>query len=62
MIKFGGQSPLPELQANGFWSELKAVKNEDVHVFDYYGLINPGSIAAIAEASEQLQELREIEN
>ena len=62
VIKFGGQSPLPELQANGFWSELKAVKNEDVHVFDYYGLINPGSIAAIAEASEQLQELREIEN
>ncbi|MDJ1184448.1 ABC transporter substrate-binding protein [Roseofilum casamattae] len=62
VIQFGGQSPLPELQENGFWSELKAVKNEDVHVFDYYGLINPGSIAAIAKASAQLQELRAIEN
>ncbi|MDJ1176208.1 ABC transporter substrate-binding protein [Roseofilum capinflatum] len=61
VIQFGGQSPLSEFKSQGFWSELKAVKTEQVYVFDYYGLINPGTIDSIRRASEALLKLRPVE-
>ena len=35
-------------------SNLKAVKNNNVFNFNYYGLINPGSIDTINDACEKL--------
>lgn len=54
VIQFANQSPLKELESNEFWSQLKAVKTQQVYVFDYYGLINPGTIDSIRKTSEQL--------
>jgi iron complex transport system substrate-binding protein len=39
-----------------FWQKLQAIKNNRVYVFDYYGLVNPGSIDAIAKACQQLKQ------
>lgn len=61
VIEFGRQSPLKELESQGFWSELKAVKTQQVYVFDYYGLINPGTLDSIRRASEELLKIRPIE-
>ena len=38
-----------------FWGQLEAVKSDRVYTFDYYGLVNPGSIEAITKACEKLQ-------
>jgi len=37
-----------------FWSQLKAVQTNQVHIFDYYGLINPGSIEKIQQTCKRL--------
>lgn len=46
---------LEQFKSQPFWNQLKAVKNNRVYVFDYYGLVNPGSIDAIALACKQLR-------
>ncbi|GBE90876.1 ABC transporter substrate-binding protein [Nostoc cycadae] len=38
-----------------FWQKLKATQNNRVYIFDYYGLINPGSINAIEKTCQQLK-------
>ncbi len=52
-------SPQPGLlrsfKSESFWNQLKATKNNRVYEFDYYGLVNPGSIDAIAKACQQLK-------
>jgi iron complex transport system substrate-binding protein len=52
-------SPQPGLlkafKSEPFWNQLKATKNNRVYEFDYYGLVNPGSIDAIAKACQQLK-------
>jgi len=48
---------LDDFKSEPFWSDLKAVQTDQVHVMDYYGFINPGSIDAIAQACEQLQQI-----
>ncbi|OKH52118.1 iron ABC transporter substrate-binding protein [Calothrix sp. HK-06] len=40
-----------------FWQKLQATKNNRVYVFDYLGLVNPGSIDAIEKAAEKLQKI-----
>lgn len=45
---------LDSLKKEPFWQKLQATKNNRVYVFDYYGLVNPGSLNAIEKASEQL--------
>ncbi|HIK18681.1 MAG TPA: ABC transporter substrate-binding protein [Leptolyngbyaceae cyanobacterium M33_DOE_097] len=37
-----------------FWSQLKAVQTDQVYTFDYYGLINPGSIEKIQQMCNKL--------
>ncbi|MBD2439914.1 ABC transporter substrate-binding protein [Nostoc sp. FACHB-110] len=39
-----------------FWQKLQATQNNRVYVFDYYGLVNPGSIDAIAKTCQQLKQ------
>jgi iron complex transport system substrate-binding protein len=52
-------SPQPGLlksfKSESFWNQLKATKNNRVYEFDYYGLVNPGSINAIEKACQQLK-------
>ncbi|MBD2498482.1 ABC transporter substrate-binding protein [Nostoc sp. FACHB-280] len=38
-----------------FWQKLKATQNNRVYIFDYYGLVNPGSINAIEKTCQQLK-------
>ena len=38
-------------------SNLKAVKNDNVYSFNYYGLINPGSMESINNACDKLKSL-----
>ncbi|KAI9135057.1 ABC transporter substrate-binding protein [Acaryochloris sp. CCMEE 5410] len=51
------QDPVAAFEAEPFWSKLKATQNKRVHAFDYYGLVNPGSISKIEAACTQLQEI-----
>lgn len=48
---------LDDFKKEAFWKELKATKNNRIHVFDYYGLVNPGSIDAIEKACKQLKQI-----
>ncbi|OLP17002.1 iron ABC transporter substrate-binding protein [Leptolyngbya sp. 'hensonii'] len=52
-----GDGAVAKLKAAPFWRQLKAVSNDRVYVFDYYGLVNPGSIGAIQTACQQLQQV-----
>lgn len=47
---------LDDFKKEGFWQKLQAAQNNRVYVFDYYGLVNPGSIDAIQKACEQLKQ------
>ncbi|MEL6460777.1 MAG: ABC transporter substrate-binding protein [Cyanobacteria bacterium J06621_15] len=46
-----------QLKSKSFWNQLKAAQNEQVYVFDYYGLVNAGSIDKIEAASNQLKKI-----
>ncbi|MBN3905868.1 MAG: ABC transporter substrate-binding protein [Nostoc sp. NMS1] len=48
---------LDSLKKEAFWKQLKAIKNNRVYVFDYFGLVNPGSIDAIEKACRQLKQV-----
>ncbi|MGB3265240.1 MAG: ABC transporter substrate-binding protein [Microcoleus sp.] len=52
-----GDKILDQFQSQPFWNKLKAVENKRVYVFDYYGLVNPGSIDAIEKASIKLKQV-----
>jgi iron complex transport system substrate-binding protein len=47
---------LDSLKKEAFWQQLQATKKNRVYVFDYFGLINPGSIDAIEKACQQLKQ------
>ncbi|KST63632.1 ABC transporter substrate-binding protein [Mastigocoleus testarum] len=47
---------LKSFQKQSFWSELQATQNKRVYIFDYHGLINPGSIDSIEAACEKLKQ------
>jgi len=46
-----------QLKSKSFWNKLKAAQNEKVYVFDYHGLVNPGSIDKIEETSNKLKQI-----
>ncbi|NEQ96362.1 MAG: ABC transporter substrate-binding protein [Cyanothece sp. SIO2G6] len=52
-----GENTLEQFQAEPFWGQLKAAQTEQVHTFDYFGLINPGSLASIEDTCEKLGSL-----
>ncbi|MBE9093220.1 ABC transporter substrate-binding protein [Tychonema sp. LEGE 07203] len=52
-----GDNILNQFQSQPFWNKLKAVENKRVYVFEYYGLVNPGSIDAIEKASIKLKQV-----
>jgi iron complex transport system substrate-binding protein len=49
-----GDDTLQQFEANPFWQELQATQTGNVHVFDYYGLVNPGSLQSIEATCEKL--------
>jgi iron complex transport system substrate-binding protein len=52
-----GENLLDQLKDDAFWGELAATQREQVYVFDYFGLVNPGSLASIETVCERLGEL-----
>jgi iron complex transport system substrate-binding protein len=52
-----GTEVIEQLKTKPFWQELKATKNNHVYVFDYYGLVNPGTINSIEIACQKLKEI-----
>lgn len=52
-----GENLVDQLKGDPFWGQLEATQNEDVYIFDYFGLVNPGSIASIEATCSQLSEL-----
>ena len=52
-----GDGTINKLKEAPFWNKLDAVISDRVYTFDYYGLVNPGSIDAISKACEKLQQI-----
>jgi iron complex transport system substrate-binding protein len=48
---------IAKVKANPIFKQLKASKNNRIYVFDYYGLVNPGSVTAIDTATKQLRQI-----
>jgi iron complex transport system substrate-binding protein len=48
---------ISKVKANPVLKGLKATKKNQIYVFDYYGLVNPGSLDAIDTATAQLQKI-----
>ncbi|BAY25645.1 periplasmic binding protein [Calothrix sp. NIES-2100] len=48
---------LDSLKKEAFWQKLQATQNNRVYTFDYYGLVNPGSIDAIQKTCQQLTQV-----
>lgn len=49
-----GDGTIDKYKASPFWSQLKAVQTNQVMTFEYYGLVNPGSIQAIENACQKI--------
>ena len=56
VIKTPG-SDLSQYESMNIWKNLNAVKNNKVFIFDYYGLINAGSINSINQACQKLSSI-----
>jgi iron complex transport system substrate-binding protein len=50
-----GNGTINKLKETPFWNKLDAVTSDRVYTFDYFGLVNPGSIDAITKACTKLQ-------
>ncbi|MGF1575481.1 MAG: ABC transporter substrate-binding protein [Cyanophyceae cyanobacterium] len=51
------EDPLSDFQSRSFWEQLQAVKNGQVYAFDYYEMVNPGSLDKISAACQRLNSL-----
>ena len=56
LIKFGNEQ-YNQYNSLPFWNKLKAVQNNNIDYFDYYGLINVGSLNSINKTCEKLESL-----
>ncbi|MEL6929845.1 MAG: ABC transporter substrate-binding protein, partial [Cyanobacteria bacterium J06600_6] len=57
LVDPGRENIEEQLKSEPFWQELEATKSENVYVFEYYGLVNPGSLAKIEESCQQLSQI-----
>ncbi|MBE9064772.1 ABC transporter substrate-binding protein [cf. Phormidesmis sp. LEGE 11477] len=48
---------LSQLEGEPFWSQLQATQSGNVVTSDYFGLVNPGSLASIETACDQLKQI-----
>ncbi len=51
------EDTLEKFASNAFWGELKATQSDNVYVFDYFGLVNPGSLKSIERTCKQLADI-----
>ena len=56
LIRFGDEQ-YNQYNSLPFWKDLKAVKNNNINYFEYYGLINVGSLNSINKTCEKLESL-----
>ena len=56
LIRFGDEQ-YNQYNSLPFWKDLKAVKNNNINYFEYYGLINVGSLNAINKTCQKLESL-----
>ncbi|WOD40093.1 ABC transporter substrate-binding protein [Nodosilinea sp. E11] len=54
LVVDAGENLLDQLKGEPFWSQLKATQQDQVYSFDYFGLVNPGSLASIEQTCTQL--------
>lgn len=54
LVVDAGENLLDQLKSEPFWSQLKATQQDQVYSFDYFGLVNPGSLASIEQTCNQL--------
>ncbi len=54
LVVDAGENLLEQLKGEPFWSQLKATGQNQVHSFNYFGLVNPGSLASIEQTCTQL--------
>ena len=54
LVDTGTENESTQLQAESFWQQLKAVETDQVETFEYFGLINPGSLTKIEQVCHQL--------
>lgn len=59
LVDPGQQGIEEQMKAESFWGDLRAVKEDKVYVFDYYGLVNPGNTVKVEETMNKLSSLRE---
>ncbi|NJL46741.1 MAG: ABC transporter substrate-binding protein [Leptolyngbyaceae cyanobacterium SM2_5_2] len=57
LVVDAGENLLGHLKEEPFWSKLKATQQNQVHSFNYFGLVNPGSVTSIEQTCTQLGEL-----
>ncbi|PSB67641.1 iron ABC transporter substrate-binding protein, partial [filamentous cyanobacterium CCP1] len=57
MVVEMGENTLKGFSEEPLWSQLQAVQTNRVYEFDYYGLINPGSVETIEAACTTLREV-----
>jgi iron complex transport system substrate-binding protein len=53
---------LSQLQQDAFWGQLKATQSNQIHTFEYFGLVNPGSLASIEATCQKLATLGRVIN
>ena len=56
VIKTPG-SDLSQYESISIWNDLKAVNDNKIFTFDYYGLINPGGLKVINQACKKLSSI-----
>jgi iron complex transport system substrate-binding protein len=57
LVVDAGENLLDQLKGEPFWNQLKATQGEQVYSFDYFGLVNPGSLASIERTCSELGNL-----
>ena len=57
LVDPGQQGIEEQMKTESFWGNLRAVKEDNVHVFDYYGLVNPGNTGKVEETVNKLSAL-----
>lgn len=52
-----GENLTEQLQGDPFWGQLKATQTDAVETLDYFGIVNPGSLASIEATCDRLSQL-----
>lgn len=51
------ENSIEQFKEESFWGKLKATQTDSVHSFNYFGLVNPGTIGSVEETCQKLGNL-----